>query len=192
MRLNARGRHAGRIPSLILMTDDDRLPDPIAAATALPRDSLVILRARDDAKRAALAARLGGIVRRHDLILLVANDPALAARCGADGLHLPESRAGEAGHWRAHFPRWFITCAAHDLRALHRPGTSHADALILSPVFATKSHGGAPHLGALRFRILAAQTRHPLYALGGIDAHTACALEGADAAGLAAIGGLTV
>lgn len=192
MRLNARGCHAGRLPPLILMTDDARLPDPTAAVNALPRGSLVILRSRDDAKRAALAERLAATARRRDLLLLIANDPALAARGGADGLHLSEARASEAAHWRAHCPRWFITCAAHDLRALHRPGVSHADALILSPVFATRSHEGAPHLGALRFRILAAHTRRPVYALGGIDAHTARALAGANAAGLAAIGALAV
>jgi thiamine-phosphate pyrophosphorylase len=152
----------------------------------------VILRARDAAKRAMLAECVAAIAKERNLFLLIANDPELAARMHADGIHLPEARAHEAAHWRARFPHWFITCAAHDLRALHRPGTSHADALLLSPVFATKSHGGAPHLGALRFRMAVQQLRLPVYALGGIDARTARALNGADAAGLAAVGALSV
>jgi thiamine-phosphate pyrophosphorylase len=180
------------MPPLILMTDDERLPDPIAAALALPRGSLVILRARDDAKRAELAERLSLIAKAQNLFLLIAADPALTARIHADGVHLPEARAHEAAHWRARFPGWFITCAAHDLRALHRPGTSHADAFLLSPVFATKSHEDAAYLGALRFRMAVQQTQLPVYALGGIDPCTARALNGADAAGLAAIGALSV
>ena len=123
--------------------------------------------------------------------MLIAADPALAARCGADGLHLPEARAHEVAHWRTCHPRWLITCAAHSERAILRAGRLGADAALLSPVFATRSHDDAAALGALRFRMLAQRATLPVYALGGIDAHTALRLGGANAAGLAAIGGLS-
>lgn len=189
-RLNARSAHAARLPSLILMTDDLRLADPLPVARALPRGSLIILRAHEAARRAALATALQRIAKERDLFLLVADDPALAARVGADGLHLPERRMREACHWRARFPRWIITCAVHNERALLTAAHARADAVLLSPVFATKSHEGAPALGAIRFRALVRAAMIPVYALGGIDAKTALRLDGSGAAGIAAIGAL--
>ena len=51
-----------------------------------------------------------------------------------------------------------------------------ADALVLSPVFPTRSHPGGKVLGPLRFRLLAARTRLPVIALGGMDARRASRL----------------
>lgn len=186
--LNARSVHAGRVPALALMTDDLRLPDPCAAARALPRGSLVILRTRDPARRARLAEQLAAIAHTHDLLFLIAADPALAARVRADGLHLPEARAREAEHWRTRVPNWIITCAAHDAAAIAR--AQGCDAVFVAPVFATASHDGAPALGPMRFAALARASRAPVYALGGIAARNAARLIGTGAAGVAAVGAL--
>src|SRR6185312_13344826 len=99
---------------LALMTDDERLPDPVRAARALPRGSLVIIRARDAKRRRALAEALSA--QTNGFILLAADDPALANHL--HGLHLPEARAREAAHWRAVRPGWVITVAAHSALAL--------------------------------------------------------------------------
>jgi len=172
---------------LILMTDDLRLPDPAAAARALPPGSLVIVRAQDAGRRAKLAAQIRTIAWTHGLILLIADDPALARAVGANGLHLPEVRAGQAAHWRAKNPGWLITAAAHSLAAVLR--ARHADAALLSPVFATASHKGAPALSAVRARLIARNVATPVFALGGITAGNAALLSGF--AGLAAIGALS-
>ena len=191
-RLNARSAAAGRLPPLVLMTDDLRLPDPLAATRALPRGSLVILRARNDAQREETARALQPVVRERDHFLLIAGDAPLAARIGADGLHLPNLRAHEATHWRARCPRWLITVAAHGACALRMAERCGADAALLSPVFATKSHEGERALGAIRFRALVRATRIPVYALGGIDARTILELSESGAAGIAAIGALSL
>jgi len=81
------------LPALVLMTDDARLEDPLGAARALPRGSLVIVRDRQTSRRAELAAALAAIARRRGLLLIVANDAVLAAKIGADGLHLSEAHA---------------------------------------------------------------------------------------------------
>lgn len=185
--LNAQS--GARLPALVLMTDDARLAAPIPSVCALPRGSMVILRARNDAARAELAAELRSLTRALCIKLLIANDAALAGRVGADGVHLSERNAVQAAHWRACHPRWIITAAAHSLAAAHHP---YIDALILGPVFPTRSHQGGKHLGAVRARLIAQQARAPLYALGGIDAARARQLVGARFAGLAAIDGLTV
>ena len=172
------------------MTDDERLPDPIASARALPRGSLVILRARQSEHREALAAALKTVAREKGLLLSIANDAALASKIAAHGLHLSQTRAHEAAHWRGLRPSWFITCAAHSLGAAARAFSFGADAVLLSPVFATQSHPGRAPLGALRLRLLAAHLGRPVYALGGITPATARRLDGAGLAGLAAVGAL--
>jgi thiamine-phosphate pyrophosphorylase len=178
------------LPALVLMTDDERLADPLAAARALPRGSLVILRARDDARRAKLAAVLATIARMRGLLLLIANDARLAASIGAHGLHLSEAQARDAFRWRARHPDWLITAAAHSLRACAR--AHDADALLLAPIFATQSHPGGSALGVMRARFIAQQSLLPVYALGGIDAQTAARLQGGAFVGVAGIGALAL
>jgi thiamine-phosphate pyrophosphorylase len=173
---------------LILVTDDLRLPDPAPASRALPPGSIVIVRARAAARRAALAAQMRGISWAGGLILLIADDPALAHSIGANGLHLPEVRAGQAAQWRAKNPGWLITASAHSLGAVLRAG--HADAVLLSPVFATASHKDAPALSAVRARLIARSVATPIFALGGVTADNAGLLSGF--AGIAAIGALSL
>ena len=57
---------------------------------------------------------------------------------------------------------------AHCLREITLAQRAHADAILLSPVWPTRSHPGARGLGALRFRLLAARARVPVIALGGM------------------------
>jgi thiamine-phosphate pyrophosphorylase len=173
------------------MTDDERLPDPLAAAARLPRGSLVVVRARQSTHRAKLARALAPIAKARRLKLVIANDAALATRVRAQGLHLSEARAREAMHWRALRPRWLITAAAHSLEACAAAKRAGADAVLLAPVFQTASHPNRPGLGALRARVIARQARLPVYALGGIDAQRAIQLSHAPFAGLAAIGALS-
>lgn len=162
------------------MTDDDRLPDPLRAARALPRGSMVIVRSRDAAKRRALVSALKPIACARNLKILVAGDAALALH----GIHLPETRAKEAAHWRALHPRWIITVAAHSSSINVR----EADAILLSPIFPTESHPTAKHIGAARARLMARSMKTPVYALGGVDAINAASLNGFS--GIAAIGAL--
>jgi thiamine-phosphate pyrophosphorylase len=178
------------LPALVFLTDDDRVADPYRAAHALPRGSLVIVRSRNPAHRADIAEHIAALAKEKCLHWLVAGDPALASRAGADGVHFPESMIADAHHWRALRPAWLITCAVHSMHACLRAARAGADAALLSPVFATESHAGGKTLGTLRARSIALQSRIPVYALGGIDAERAKRLGGARLAGLAAIGAL--
>jgi thiamine-phosphate pyrophosphorylase len=184
----AKGLNAGPLPSLVLMTDDERLPDPCAAAARLPPGSLIILRAQKAARRKSLAAALARIARQRGLFLVIASDPLLAG--AADGLHVPEARLGEAAHWRARRPHWFITASAHSLSAAQRAARCGVDAVFLSPVFPTKSHPERLALTPIRLRLMVRQARVPVYALGGIDAANVARLAGAKLTGIAAIGAL--
>ena len=161
---------------------DARKADWAGAARAWPRGSVVIVRARVAKKRRALADELLGLAT-----LVIADDPALAEEMGASGLHLPELRMREAGHWRARHPDWIITSSAHSLRALMH--AAPLDAVFLSPVFATTSHKDARPLTAARAAMIAAHAPVPVYALGGITARNAKLLA-PSFSGIAAIASL--
>lgn len=166
---------------LVLMTDD-RKADWARAARALPRGSVVVIRARDANKRRVLAEELAGRAR-----ILIADDPRLAEEMGADGLHLPEARMRQASHWRRRHPDWIITSSAHSLRSLMH--AAPLDAVFLSPVFATASHQDARPLTPARAGLIARHAPVPVYALGGITARNARLLA-PSFSGIAAISSL--
>jgi thiamine-phosphate pyrophosphorylase len=175
------------LPALVLLTDDDRLANPVAAARRLPPGSMVIVRAREPERRRQLGLSLRNVARARGLFLLIAGDVALARKLGADGVHLPQIRIGEAAALRARHG-FLITAAAHSLVALRNAGW--VDALILSAVLPTASHPGRAALGVVRANLMARLMAKPVYALGGISAKNAGRLAGF--CGIAAIGALAV
>jgi thiamine-phosphate pyrophosphorylase len=179
------------LPPLILMTDETRGPDPLAAANTLPRGNAVILRHYDDPGRIGLAWRLAAICRRRGLVFLVAADWRLAWAVGADGVHLPEGLARRGPRaWGAPAMRstgFLVTAAAHSGSAIVRAARAGADAVLLSPVFPTASHPGAVTLGPLRFARYCKDAAVPVYALGGINPQTAARLAGTGLAGIAGV-----
>jgi thiamine-phosphate pyrophosphorylase len=187
-----RRRSQSSLPALVLLTDDDRLPDPRPVIAALPRGSLVVLRARDRERRMALANLLARLARERGLVWTIADDPELAWRMGADGAHFPESKIALAARWRVRRPEWLITCAAHSLRACLLARQASANAVLLSPIFPTASHPGRAGLGELRARSIARLVPLPVYALGGVDGASARQLATSPLVGLASIGGLAV
>jgi thiamine-phosphate pyrophosphorylase len=180
------------LPSLILMTDSRRLADPEPTVSRLPRGSAVILRHYDDPERAALACRLSGLCRRFGIRLVVAGDGRLAAAVSAGGLHLPEAVVAHAPRtWRLWRRRgWLVTAAAHSPAAMMRAARAGVDAILLSPVFPTESHPGAPVLGTLLFARWAMRSPLPVYALGGVSAATIGRIAGSGVVGVATVGGL--
>jgi len=181
-RLNARNGRG--LPSLVLMTDDARTADWLEAVSALPRGAAVIVRHREAHARETLARRLRGVTRARGIKLLIADDEALALRVWADGMHVPQRHGPKAAAIRARHPHWLVTASAHDAAAAR----VEADALIVSPVFATASHPGATSLGLARFAELARGGR-AVYALGGIDADSVGRLGAMRICGIALIGG---
>jgi len=178
------------LPALVLMTDDVRLTEPLTAARALPRGSMVVVRTRDSARLETFSGAALRTARTARLAVVISGDPELAARFGADGFHLPETRMGESAYWRARFPSLLVTTSAHSIRALLRAQVMPVDLVFLSPVFATRSHPERASLTPVRANLLAKQMRKPLYALGGIEAHNATLLHGF--AGIAAISALAI
>lgn len=171
------------LPRAFFLTDPVRTPDHLAIVRRLPRGMGVIWRHYGEAKRYATGLALARLCRRRGLVLLVAADPALAARIGAHGVHWPESKLRGV---RPRSRRMIETAAAHSRAAVAQAARLGVDAVLVSAVFPSRSPSAGPPMGALRFRQLVRAATIPVYALGGIDASNAGAAM-PHAAGWAAI-----
>jgi thiamine-phosphate pyrophosphorylase len=170
------------IPALYFFTDPSRIPDPAAAAKRLPRGTAVVYRHFGAVDRRRVAARLASLCRSRGLFLLIAGDPGLARRVGADGVHWPEHSLPE----RRATPG-LTTASAHSASGVSKAAAFGADACILAPVFPTHSPSGRAPLGLFRASQLARQARIPVIALGGVNASNATRLAGRGFSGIAAV-----
>jgi len=150
----------------------------------------VVYRAFGAPDAVSLGRRLTRLAHHRGLVLLAGADPALAAAIGADGVHLPERGASRAAGIRRARPTWLVTAAAHSAAAIVGAGQSGADAVFVSPVFASASPSAGRPLGAVRLAALARGAGLPVFALGGINAATARRITRSGAAGFAAIDSL--
>jgi thiamine-phosphate pyrophosphorylase len=142
----------------------------------LPRGSGLIFRHfhLPPAQRRARFDALRRLARARGHLVVLAGTPQEAARWRADGNYYAPGRAESSRR------RGIVLLTAHSLREIGR--AAKADAILLSPVFPTRSHPGAPVLGPIRFRLLAQKAGPPVIALGGVTPRRAAALGTAWAA----------
>ncbi len=160
------------LPRLWLITDARNDAVLERALAALPRGSGLIYRHYhlSDRERLARFGVLRRIARARGHCVILADSALTARGWGADGLYsaprgLAPRRAGLIYLATVHTPR--------EIALANRMG---ADALLLSPVFATRSHPGGKWLGRVRFRLAAQLARAPVIALGGMTGSRARAL----------------
>jgi thiamine-phosphate pyrophosphorylase len=151
-------------PRVWLMTDERQGEKLWTALERLPGGAGIVFRhyRLPAPERLALFLRMRDLARERGLVLVAAG----AALPPADGIH---GRRG-AG---------LRTASAHNLRELRAAERQEADLVFLSPVFPTRSHPEREALGPARFASLAARSRLPVVALGGMDAERFRALRGA-------------
>lgn len=139
--------------------------------------------------RATLAAEILALVRRHGGLLSIGGDVELAARLGADGVHL-SGGAGSAAidEARRRLPNGVVGLSAHSVDEARAGARAGADYVTLSPIFASASKPGyGPALGPTALT-QAAGFGMPVLALGGITASTLRPCREAGAAGVAVMG----
>lgn len=167
------------------MTDERQGDRLWAALQNLPQGSGVIVRhySLTRGARLDLIARIRKIARARRLTLVVSGPAALALATQADGFHARSAHVG---------PRQLLrTVAVHDEAELRLARKIGADLILLSPVFATDSHPGAPSMGRKRFGRLSQESDIPVIALGGMTARRAKSLRQLGLYGWAGIGALT-
>jgi thiamine-phosphate pyrophosphorylase len=175
------------LPALLFFTDPVRTPDPEVIALTLPAGAAIVFRSFGAADAEARARRLLAVARARRLKLLIGADAALAARIGADGVHLPERLAHRARALKTTHPAWIVTAAAHSLRAARSAHAAGADAAVVSAVFPSRSPSAGAPIGPVRLAALVRRAGLPVYALGGVDEKTARRLVDAGLVGLAAV-----
>jgi len=175
---------AAAVPHLIFMTDETRVANPFAVCEQLPAGSIIICRDYDHPDRIGLAQNLRRITRELQQFLLIAGDAALVRIVAADGLHLPEHMLGSPPNLAAF---GLVSAACHNRRSLKRAENLNVDFALVSPVFKTNSHPGAPFLGVHRFARLIKGVKVPVAALGGIHSTNAAKLKPFNIIGVAAI-----
>lgn len=145
----------------------------VRALHALPAGSGFIFRHYHLAplERARRFAQLLRICRRLGILAVWAGPAAEARRLGADACY---GAPGVIAQGPA-FPR---LATAHSLREIGRAAQTRAGAVLLSPVFPTRSHPGAKVLGPRCFLALAAHSPIPVIALGGVNSRTVRRIPG--------------
>ncbi len=159
-------------PALWLLSDvrNDAL---LASSLAhLPRGSGFIYRHYHlpPEERIARFHTLARLARARNHAVVLADSALTAREWGADGIY---------GSPRSLAPRrdLLMLATAHDMGEIAQANRMGADAVLLSPAFATNSHPGTPALGPLRFRQLARHARMPVIALGGMNTRNARRLD---------------
>lgn len=138
----------------------------------LPRGSGLIVRHYHlgPAERRARFASLARIARGRGQTIVLSAGARQARRLRADGAYGEPARLARG-------PAVLRLVTAHSLREIAMARRARADAILLSPVFPTRSHPGGKTLGPVRFRLLAARAMLPVIALGGMNRHRAHSLR---------------
>ena len=177
------------LPRAIAMTDMARASDPKKLLLGLPSSSAIILRHPDAETLIRLARDALPLAKKLGHRVLIAGNPCMAFKVGADGVHLPEALINRKPNidWAKIHPRWIITASAHKFKTVRKAQLAGADAVILSPVLATASHPEERPLCFLRFSKLCRTSKVAIYALGGISQYNIPRLKGSGCAGIAGI-----
>jgi thiamine-phosphate pyrophosphorylase len=145
------------LPREWLMTDE-RIEDRLfEAVRRLPPGAGIVFRhySLPEGERRKLFDRVRSA---HPGLLLLAGPARQARAWGADG-----------SHGRSRDDDGLRSAPVHDYREMRAAERAGADLLVLSPVFATRSHPGVQPLGLARFAWLARRTLLPVIALGGMN-----------------------
>lgn len=172
------------VPRLILLTDARNDAALAGAIARLPPGSAVVFRhyhLPPQTRRRRFEA-LQRLARARGVLVIGAAVPR-GWRCdgvygAAQAIARRAGRAGRAG---------LRLATAHSLAQIADAVRAGADAVLLSPVHATRSHPGGRVLGPVRFLHLARQSPVPVIALGGMNRRRAARLP---VHGWAAIDGL--
>ncbi|WP_236697351.1 thiamine phosphate synthase [Sphingomonas sp. Leaf357] len=146
-----------KLPRLWLMTDERMGEDLWRALQTLPRGSGIVFRhyATPAKERRAMFRKLAKVAHLRGFLLVRAGPVSLGRERGVHGKGA--IRSDQIRTWPVHSRREALAGA--------RAG---ADLILVSPVFPTASHPGAPALGPIRAARIIQGLPVPAIALGGM------------------------
>lgn len=169
------------LPKAWFMTDP-RYADPVEIVKRLPIGCGVIIRHYDDPGRVKLISSIKQAAKAKALPILIAGDDSLAADAQVAGVHWPawaKPQAADEDIISVH--------AVHNEAELYRAAQYQADAVIISPIFPTRSHEGLHYLGIKGLEQLLNKTHLPAYVMGGITLERLAGLSHLNISGFAGI-----
>ncbi len=177
---------SNRVPQLTLITDTTRFSGEsffyAMQQALLGGVDAVLVREKQltSAKLLALASRLRQMTHDTHARLIIHSQADVACAVDADGIHLSSADIPGIAAVRQWMndPFKSVSVSCHNSAELQQAHVCGADFALLSPVFPTRSHPGAAHLGAEKFQKLASEAMLPVVALGGIDASNCHTLKG--------------
>ncbi|WND03642.1 thiamine phosphate synthase [Temperatibacter marinus] len=167
------------------MTDEKRTGPTEFIIPELPKNTVILYREYEKINRAEEASKLQYLSLSAGCRFFVAGDIPLARSLNAEGVHIP--------HWLLETVKQDdllglkTTVACHDQQALHRAEELKLTMALVSPVFPTSSHPGAPVLGIDMLTNLSANAKIELAALGGITKDTAPLLKNLSLSAIAGV-----
>jgi 8-oxo-dGTP diphosphatase len=156
-------------------------------ARALERGlRLIQIREKNTAEGAlfAFSRRAIAVAHAHGGAVLLNADADVAARAGADGVHLTAARLMRLTQRP---PLQLVGASCHTREDLEHAAGLGIDFVVLGPVQETATHPGAALLGWDRFRTLLADYPLPVFAIGGLSPADMESAWRAGAHGIAAI-----
>jgi 8-oxo-dGTP diphosphatase len=160
----------------------------LAELDAALADGLRLVQVREPALGAGERADFAGEVlhraRPYGALVLINSDIDLAARIGADGVHLPGRQL--AGLERRPQLPW-VGASCHTRPELERAAALSLDYAVLGPLRATPTHPDTPGIGLEAFAALVDGLPLPVFALGGVSGADMEMVRDAGAHGIAAI-----
>lgn len=193
---NTRAIAKGLRPGLYAITDGQLLPGDrlLTSVEAALRGGAVLVQYREknapQAERLKQAQDLAALCHNAHVPLIINDDPELARRCGAAGVHLGQSDGSLAAARRLLGEQAIIGATCHaDLALASSADTDGADYLAFGRFFNSTTKPGAP---VAEPSVLARARRFgkPVTAIGGITAANGESLIRAGADLLAVVGGL--
>jgi len=183
-------------PPLLLITDRRQARRPLLEVVRGALDGgcrWISVREKDlrAAEQATLARSIKDLAAPFEALVTLHGDATLALEAGVDGAHLP-SRSDVASARAVLGPDRWLSVSTHAEDEIEAAAAGGADAVTLSPVFASASKPGyGPAIGIERLAEVAAHSPLPIIALGGVDdAARARACLDAGAAGIAVMGAI--
>jgi thiamine-phosphate pyrophosphorylase len=167
----------------ILLTDHNKLKDPVKAIKKLIKNSIFILRREHNLDLNKLK-ELRSLCRKQKIYFFV-QEIKLAYLLKADGLSIKEHDLASP---RANLQKkFYIIASCHNFRAAKLAEKNKDNYILYSPIFDSSSHRNIRGLGRIKFNIQTRFLRSKIVALGGIKQKNISLLNNLNICGFAAI-----
>jgi thiamine-phosphate pyrophosphorylase len=180
-------------PPLLLVTDRQQARRPlveIVAQALAAGGRWVSLREKElaDDEQIVLARTLLPLTRRRGATLTLHGEAALAAACGADGVHLSAGSDAKAARTLLG-PDKLIGASIHTVTDAEGLDAGVVDYAIAGPAYETPSKPGyGPEIGRLGLAAIVQASPVPVLAIGGINSARVAEVLAAGCAGVAVMG----